>query len=157
MRTVRSQRKIEDLQGEDVRFVDPSSATGYLFGAAAFLESGIDPEADIESIFIGDHGSAVRSMYDGECSAVFTVRDRADVTFFEDNPDVGEDELRNIWSGGVPEGGISISTALPDDVRETLTDTMLEHNGTQLLADDRCPDNRIREVCEITRAPACEE
>lgn len=180
--------EIEDLEGEDVCFVNPSSATGYLFGAAAFMEADIDPETDIESIFIGDHGSAVRSMYDGECAAVFTVRDQAEVTFFENNPDVSEDELRTIWSEEVPEGGISISETLPDDVQETLTDAMLELNGTQLLADDRCPDDRIREdddgeefcatvvegwwgieavdddywepireVCEITRAPACEE
>jgi phosphonate transport system substrate-binding protein len=137
--------ELADLEGEDICFVSPSSATGYLFAAAGFIEEGIDPEIDINPIFVGDHSSATRSMYDGECAAVFTTRSQAEKEFYENNPDVQPGELRAFWSEEVPEGGISISTNLPQDVQDTLRTTLLELNGTAILADDRCSDDRIFE------------
>ena len=82
-------------------------------------------------------------MYDGECAAVFTYRDYAENVFFTDNPDVSKDDVKVIWSEPVPEAGISISTNLPKDVQDKLRETLLAINGTNLLADDRCPEDRV--------------
>lgn len=176
---------LADLEGEDICFVSPSSATGYLFGAAGLVEIGLDPERDVNPIFVGDHSSAARAMYDGECAAVFTTRSQAETEFYKDNPDVSEGDIRVFWTADVPEGGVAISTQLPEEVQDKLRAALLELNGTNVLADGRCPDDRvvegddgefcgvwnnqwwgleevddtywepIREVCEATNAPAC--
>lgn len=177
---------IAELEGEDVCFITPGSTTGYLFGAAAFLEEGIDPETDLNGIFVGDHPSAARTMYDGECAAVFTHRQMAELTFFEDNEDVDPEDVEIIWSEDVPEAGISVSTNLPEDVQDTVRETVLALNGNDIYDDDRCPEDRIvegetrdycemlndmwgmvdeedpywepiGEVCRLTDAPACQE
>lgn len=136
---------LEDLEGEDVCFISPSSTTGYLFGAAAFQQLGIDPETDLNPIFIGDHASAVRTMYDGECAAVFTYRDYAERVVFEDNPDIDSKSVRVIWKETVPEAGLAVSTTLPQDVQDTLRSAMLELNGTNELEAGSCPDERVVE------------
>lgn len=145
--------QLSDLEGEDVCFASPSSGTGYLFGAAALHDLGIDPETDVNPIFVGDHISAMHSMYDGECAAVFTYGNLPDFIFYDDNPDVEPGSVEVIWRTQVPEGGISMSTDLPQDVQDTLTEAILSINGTELVADDRCPDDRI---VEKDGEPSCE-
>lgn len=135
--------ELEDLRGQDICFMNPSSATGYLFGAAAFLELGIDPETDINPIFVGDHASAVRTMYDGECAAAFTNRDYAENVFYDDNPDADPDDLRIVWREEAPEGGVAISTQLPADVQEKLREALLGINGTEEMATGDCPSDRV--------------
>lgn len=168
---------LADLAGEDVCFVEPGSATGYLFPAGGLLDLGIDPETDLNALFVGDHVSAVDAMVEGECAAVFTfggneafVRAPAEFTKF--------------WEEDVPNPGFSISTNLDADTRKLVADTVLKMNGD--LAEERglCTDDNtvpgangplcrpvgaswgvlsaddsyweaLREVCQKTRAPAC--
>ncbi|MGQ7788828.1 phosphate/phosphite/phosphonate ABC transporter substrate-binding protein [Nesterenkonia sp. K-15-9-6] len=185
---VRADSGIEDitqLAGEDICFISPGSATGYLFGAAAFLSEGMDPERDVNGIFVGDHASAARSMYDGECAAVFTHREYAEVIFFDDNDDVEPGALDIIWRDEVPEGGISVSTEIDEELQTMITETILELNGDAIYERGECPDDLqaegetgdfcrvmgqfwgivsedesywepIAEVCELTDAPACQ-
>lgn len=134
---------LADLEGQDVCFISPSSATGYLFGAAALLDLGIDPESDMNALFGGDHASATRAMYDGECAAVFTYREYAEKVVYDDNPDMEPGALRVLWSVDVPETGIGVSTNLPQEVQDTLRTSILALNGTNVLADGRCPDDRV--------------
>ena len=170
---------IEDLKGEDVCFIDPASATGYLFPAAAFLEAGLNPETDINPLFIGDHTSAVQAMAAGECAAAFTHGTNLE---YVDSPGT----FTKIFDQVVPAPGLSVSTRLPENVQKRVTDAVLKINGDLALERDVCPaemtindDERgtychaidvfwgvvprddsywdsLREVCEKTRAPACE-
>lgn len=170
---------LTDLAGEDVCFIDPGSASGYLFPSAGFLDVGIDPETDINAIFVGDHFSAVQAMQDGECAAVFTFgtneRYLADPT-----------EFSEIWKVQVPNPGISISTTLDPDVKKIVSDAVLRITGDFAVEQDACTERAtvdsdegpvcqaiaafwgvmpaddsywdgLREVCRTTRAPACEE
>ena len=136
---------LADLEGEDVCFISPSSATGYLFGAAAFIDAGIDPENDLNPMFIGDHGSAALTMYEGECAAAFTYREYGERSVYEDNPEIAEGDLRTLWQTEVPEAGVAISTNLPEDVHDTLRTALLEINGTNVLESSDCPDDLIVE------------
>lgn len=170
---------IKDLKGKDVCFIDPASATGYLFPAAAFIEAGLDPETDVNALFIGDHTSAVQAMAAGECAAAFTHGTNLEYTA---NPD----KFTKIFDQVVPSPGFSVSTKLPDDVRKKVTDAVLKINGDLALERDVCPADKtftddehgtfchavdvfwgaipqddsywesLRVVCEKTRAPACE-
>lgn len=170
---------ISDLRGEDVCFIDPGSATGYLFPAAEFLDQGIDPETELQALFVGDHISAVDVMADGECAAVFT--------FGGNEALIREPEkYRKLWETEVPNPGFSISTQLDETTRTAVVDAVLKINGD--LAEERglCTEDRmvpdvdgpichavgagwgveprddsywepLREVCAATKAPACEE
>lgn len=170
---------IADLKGEDVCFIDPGSATGYLFPAAGFLEEDIDPETDINALFVGDHVSAVETMLEGECSAVFTFGGHEAYVREPEN-------FTKFWEAEVPNPGFSISTALDEDTRETIVNAVLTINGDVADEHDLCtaevtvpgddgPVCRavdvfwgvtekddsywepLREVCEVTQAPACTE
>lgn len=185
---VRSDSAITDLAqfaDEDVCFISPGSTTGYLFGAAALDAIGIDPETGLNPIFTGDHFSGLRTMFDGECAAVFTFREGAEVIWPAQEDDVEPDDLRIIWSIVVPEGGLSISTDLPPGFQDRLSELMLSINGDDVYAAGLCPDNLVgeypdgtpfcriianfwglqaadesywqpvKEVCEATNAPAC--
>ncbi|GAB3187173.1 phosphate/phosphite/phosphonate ABC transporter substrate-binding protein [Nesterenkonia suensis] len=170
---------LQELQGEDVCFIDPGSASGYLYPAAALLEEGIDPEDDLNGIFIGDHTSAVESMMSGECAAAFTHGTNLEYV-------AHREDLRVIYDEVVPSPGISVSTLLEDEVQQIVTDAVLDITGDMALDAGTCAEDRlyedegdeychaidvfwgvapqddsywesVREVCEATRAPACEE
>lgn len=172
-------KDIADLAGKDVCFVDPGSASGYLFPAAGFLDEGIDPEEDLNALFVGDHISAVDAMVAGECEAVFTYS--ANDVYVS-----APDDFNRFWQEEVPNPGFSISKELDSDTRQVIVDAMLKINGD--LADERglCTDENtvpgpdgpvcqalgaswgvvaaddsywesLRWVCEKTKAPACEE
>jgi phosphonate transport system substrate-binding protein len=177
--------ELSQLAGQDVCFISPGSTTGYLFGAAALDEIGIDPETGVNGIFTSDHFSGLRTMFDGECAAVFTFREGAEVIWPAQEDDVEPEDLRIVWSIVVPEGGISISTDLPVSFQDRLADLMLSINGDDVYAAGLCPANLVREypdgssfcavianfwglqaadesywapvkaVCEATNAPAC--
>lgn len=176
---------LSELAGEDVCFISPGSTTGYLFGAAALDEIGIDPETGLNPIFTGDHFSGLRTMFDGECAAVFTFREGAESIWPAQEDDVEPEDLRIVWSIIVPEGGLSISTDLPEAFQDRLIELMLSINGDDVYAAGICPDNLVAEypdgtsycrvvanfwglqaadesywqpvkaVCEATNAPAC--
>lgn len=136
-------KELQELKGQDICFTSPTSTTGYLFGAKAFIDLGIDPEADVNPIFIGDHGSAIGTMWNSECAAAFTYRDYAERIAYDENPDIPAGGLRVIWSEEVPEGGTAISTKLPKETQDTLRAALLKINGTAELEAGNCPAELI--------------
>lgn len=169
---------LKDLVGEDVCFIDPGSASGYLFPAGGFLEEGIDPETDINPIFVGDHVSALDAMLAGECAGVFTFGGNEAVAR---NPEA----FTKIWEVEIPSPGFSISTELDADLRKKVVDAILKINGDLAEEQGLCTDDTrvpgengpvchavdvfwgsipkdesywepLREVCKATQAPACE-
>lgn len=170
---------LTELRGQDVCFIDPGSATGYLYPAAGLLEAGLDPESDINALFVGDHTSAVQSMVDGECAAVFT---------YGTNPEYldAPDSFSVIFDQVVPNPGISVSTRLSPVLQQRLTEAVLKINGDFAIEEGVCTPDKLRqdssggdycqaidvfwgavsqddsyweslrEVCLATRAPACE-
>lgn len=106
-----------DMAGRTICFVDPSSTSGYLFPSYNLLEAGVDPEADITPVFAGKHDVSVQKVAEGvECEAGFA----------EDSEVAKSDELELIGQTMVPGAPIVVSDALPDDVKETVVDTLAE-------------------------------
>lgn len=176
---------LDDLEGENVCFIDPGSATGYLYPAAGFLDLGLDPETDLEPIFVGDHISVVQAMHDGECAAAFTHSGNPEFRehgVSDSNPD---GTMMAIWDAEVPNPGISIAGDIEPEKKQTIIDAVMKLNGDYVMDAGLCPEDRIhegedgpychaievfwgvvdadddywdslREVCEATKAPACE-
>lgn len=69
-------RNLKELKGKRFGFVDPKSASGYLFAKYALLQEGIDPERDFkEVIFLGSHDNVIRAVLSGEVDAGATYNE----------------------------------------------------------------------------------
>ena len=158
---------IEDFAGKKVCFVDPSSTSGYLFPSYNLLEAGIDPEADVTPVFAGKHDVSVQKTGEGvEC----------EVGFAEDSEVEKSDAVKVIDETMVPGAPIVVSTALPDDIKTTLTDALSEVTIDEIIesgiesadsdafrsvfyatspVDDAYYD-LIRDICAETNATQCQ-
>ncbi|MGD0060129.1 MAG: phosphate/phosphite/phosphonate ABC transporter substrate-binding protein [Verrucomicrobiia bacterium] len=63
-------KSIADLQGKRFAFVDPKSASGYVYPRAMLIEKGINPDSFFkETIFAGDHKKVIAAVLDGQVDA----------------------------------------------------------------------------------------
>jgi phosphonate transport system substrate-binding protein len=117
---------LADAKGTTVCFVDPNSTSGFLFGLYQLQKAGLSVEssgadangnpefADFTPYFAGAHDKSAQAVASGQC----------DVGFAEDSiaeAGVEAGELTVVGKEYVPGGPLSISSALPADVKEKLT------------------------------------
>jgi phosphate/phosphite/phosphonate ABC transporter binding protein len=63
-------KTVADLQGKRFAFVDPKSASGYLYPRAMLIEKGIAPESYFkQTIFAGDHTKVIAAVLEGRVDA----------------------------------------------------------------------------------------
>jgi phosphate/phosphite/phosphonate ABC transporter binding protein len=63
-------KSIADLRGKRFAFVDPKSASGYVYPRAMLVEKGISPDSFFkETIFAGDHMKVIAAVLDGRVDA----------------------------------------------------------------------------------------
>ena len=63
-------RSIADLEGKRFAFVDPKSASGYVYPRAMLIEKGVNPEHYFkETIFAGGHDKVITDVLDGRVDA----------------------------------------------------------------------------------------
>jgi phosphate/phosphite/phosphonate ABC transporter binding protein len=63
-------RSIADLKGKRFAFVDPKSASGYVYPRAMLIEKGINPESFfIETTFAGSHDKVIAAVLEGRADA----------------------------------------------------------------------------------------
>lgn len=63
-------KAVADLQGKRFAFVDPKSASGYVYPRAMLIEKGIKPESYFkETIFAGDHNKVIAAVLDARVDA----------------------------------------------------------------------------------------
>jgi len=63
-------KTLADLQGKRFAFVDPKSASGYVYPRAMLIEKGINPETFFKAtMFAGDHGKVITAVLDGRADA----------------------------------------------------------------------------------------
>lgn len=63
-------KMVSDLQGKRFAFVDPKSASGYVYPRAMLIEKGLDPKTYFkETIFAGDHNKVIAAVLDGRVDA----------------------------------------------------------------------------------------
>ena len=59
-------KSIADLKGKRFAFVDPKSASGYVYPRAMLIEKGINPETFFkETIFAGSHDKVITAVLEG--------------------------------------------------------------------------------------------
>ncbi len=63
-------RTVADLEGKRFAFVDPKSASGYVYPRAMLVEKGVTPERYFkETIFAGGHDKVIAAVLDGRVDA----------------------------------------------------------------------------------------
>jgi len=63
-------KSIADLEGKRFAFVDPKSASGYVYPRAMLIEKGINPETYFkETIFAGSHDKVIAAVLEGRADA----------------------------------------------------------------------------------------
>ncbi|KZC96276.1 MULTISPECIES: phosphate/phosphite/phosphonate ABC transporter substrate-binding protein [Clavibacter] len=117
---------LSGAKGKTVCFVDPNSTSGFLFGLKQLQKAGLDvtstgadangnPQfADFTPYFAGAHDKSAQAVASGQC----------DVGFAEDSivePEAAAGKLTVVGKEYVPGGPLSISSALPADVKAKLT------------------------------------
>ncbi len=87
-------RRVEDLRGRRVCWVDPESTSGYLYPRTILRQRGIDPDTFFASppVFSGNHTAAIDALLAGGCDAAA----------------VYSGALKQAWSRGVPRDALRI-------------------------------------------------
>ncbi len=116
---------IEGVRGKLVSFTDPTSTSGYLFPALQLLDAGINPETEIESVFVGGHDASVIAVYNGDVQTGVSFDD-ARTWIAESYADVGQKVI--VWneSHPIPNDGVTIRGDLPEDLKQAISDAFVK-------------------------------
>ncbi|MPZ54080.1 MAG: phosphate/phosphite/phosphonate ABC transporter substrate-binding protein [Acidimicrobiia bacterium] len=178
--------EVADLEGKTVCLVDPTSTSGGLYPMAMMLDAGLDPDTDLTATYTGAHDASVLAMLSGDCEAAFAFDTMVDRVLPERGEYEEGDVKIVDKSVVIPGSPIAAGNWLPDDLKTAIQEALVEINAEVLNEEGLCPDDRvveeegvsmcrigdearwgaesvddayydgIREVCELTQAPACE-
>lgn len=118
------------VAGKTVAFVDQGSTSGYLIPSLGLLNAGVDPSAGITATFAGGHDLAVQAVYDGDAEVGVSFND-ARGQLVETVPDVGEKVVVFAWSDPIPNDGFAVAGDLPDDLKQAITDALIEFTSSE--------------------------
>jgi phosphonate transport system substrate-binding protein len=129
-------QSLADLKGKRFAFVDPASASGYLFPYIMLTDAGINPERDLRAIFAGSHDAAVVAVYKRDVDASST-HDNAIPDSRRELPDVEQVVKVLAYSSPIPNDGVAVRRGLSDDlvvkIQEAFVDLGKNADGVRLL------------------------
>lgn len=114
-------KKITD--GTKVALQAATSPAGYQYPVVAMRDAGIDTDADIKQVPVEGNNNAVLSVYNGDAEVSFGYWD-ARTTVTAEAPDVAEKVVAFAYTEMIPNGGVAVSSSLPKDLVEQLTELM---------------------------------
>jgi phosphate/phosphite/phosphonate ABC transporter binding protein len=80
-------KALADLKGKRFAFVDPKSASGYVYPRAMLIEKGLVPETDFkETIFTGGHDKVIAAVLEGRADAGAIYEGALDIAKAEGKP-----------------------------------------------------------------------
>jgi len=127
---------LEQVRGDTVAFVDPNSTSGYLFPAVQLMDMGIEPERDVNGLFVGGHDAAVLAVYAGDTRFGVAYEDARNMICGQ-YPDIGEKAIVFDYAPMIPNDGVQLRPGLPDDLKEAIIQAFLKLTVEQAeLPDD---------------------
>lgn len=124
----------EDLRGANMAFVDPNSASGYLFPYVFLDGMGINPDTDMNYIFAGSHDASALAIYNGDVdvSVTFGGSPGSDgrETIEADFPDVKDVVCILGYTDDIPNDGVVVRSGLDPELVEQIQQAMID------IADD---------------------
>lgn len=133
-------KKIEDLAGKKIAFVEPASTSGYLLPLKTLKEKGIVPK---ETVFAGKHDNVVSMVYQGQVDAGATFysppfKNEKGVMTMEDArrlvltqyPDVESKVVILSLSEPIINDPIVFRKEMPEEMKTKIVDTMMAFVAT---------------------------
>ena len=121
---------LNGLKGKKFAFVDPISASGYLFPSLLVkTKTGQDPKTFFSStIFAGGHDKAALALYSGQVDGAATFND------VRTNAGMPADILQKTKvidaAGPIPNDGIAVAKSFPADLRTQVTKALIDYCGS---------------------------
>lgn len=128
-------KKISDLAGKKIAFVDPASASGYLLPMKTLRDKKIEPK---ETVFAMKHDSVVSMIYQKQVDAGATFYSPPSKEGIEDArrlvrtqyPDVEKRIVVVDLSDPIPNDPIIFRKDMPDEMKTKITDAFLSFIST---------------------------
>ena len=171
-------KTLADFRSKTVCFVDPNSASGYLYPSAGLLTAGVNPEQDTTPRFVGGHDASVLAVANRKCDAGFAFDTMVERQLIEQRQ-IQSGQIATVWKSEViPGAPMVISNRLSPVLRQQLTTAIQQKaNADYLRANDFCQGecgiadddaygyvatndafyDSLREVCRIVRHESCTE
>jgi len=135
-------RKLADLAGKRMAYVDIMSVSGYVLPKAALSDAGLTGPRKVVAQFFGNHVDAVQAVLTGQADAVATY----DIVF-DDAPALrgSRKNLRLLWTSDfvIPSDAVVTTRRVPTDVRHRLRSLLLSYFAAQ--ESKQVPTNRLYE------------
>jgi phosphonate transport system substrate-binding protein len=133
-------KSLEDMKGHSLAWADPNSTSGYLLPSATLKTKGIkldDGAYFSKTGFSGGHEQGVVAVLNGQYDAAVTWTSgqgeisegytRGNLRSMVDKHMLKMSEIRIIWqSGKIPNGPWAVRTALSPQLKQQVTDFMLD-------------------------------
>jgi len=124
-------RRLEDLRGKTIAFVDPASSSGYIYPMVLLIKAGLvrdrDPKTFFrETVFAGVHDAALLAVLNGSVDAAAAF-DEAPVRILKDAAKAAR--LRHIAeTARIPNDGVAVRQGLTSEIVGRITDALLALN-----------------------------
>ena len=129
----RSDSEIEnlnDVRDKTAAFVDPASASGFLFPYVHMLDAGIDPETDLDKyIYAGSHDAALLAVYNQEVDFKAGIDARGQVR--DEVPDIDEKVEVFATSSAIPNDGVAVRPELDDQLVDSIQQAFITIGDTE--------------------------
>ncbi len=118
---------LADLKGKKFAFVDPVSASGYLFPTLIVRQkTGQDPKTYFsQTIFAGGHDKAALAVYSGQVDAAATFID------VRTNQGMPADILQKTkvidTAGPIPNDGVAVAKTFPKELNEQVSKALIDY------------------------------
>lgn len=113
------QGDVRVMRGQTVAFTDPNSTSGFLFPSLHLMEHDMDPETDVEGLFVGGHDSAALAVYAGDVRFAVAYDDVR--LFIEPQyPDIGQKVITFDHTVMIPNDGVQLRPDLPGDLQAAI-------------------------------------
>jgi phosphate/phosphite/phosphonate ABC transporter binding protein len=133
-------KSLADLKGKRFAFVDPKSASGYVYPRAMLVEKGINPDTFFkETIFAGDHKKVIADVLDKRVDAGATYDNALGIA---KNSGMASDDLAVIASTDpIPHDAIAVRIGLDEGLTKKIQTALvnLDKNdaGRRVIANSK--------------------
>ncbi|UNK70352.1 phosphate/phosphite/phosphonate ABC transporter substrate-binding protein [Microbacterium sp. H1-D42] len=110
-------------KGTKVALQAATSPAGYQYPVVAMQAAGIDTDKDITQVPVEGNNNAVLAVYNGDAEVAFGFWD-ARSSVLTEAPDVADKVVAFAYTDMIPNGGVAVSSSLPDDLVAKLTKLM---------------------------------
>ena len=118
-------KSLEDLKGKKVAFVDPSSASGYVYPGAMLKDAGIDLNKDIKYQFSGGHDKSIQLLLNKDVDAIASY-ENVIKKYTKEFPTLKEDVRGLAKSELIPGVTVVVSNNVDDQLKSKIKQALLE-------------------------------